>query len=813
MMREGLIQFIINKLFILLFFLFSVSSFSQNKANGIIKGLITEKESGDPLIGANIYLKSDLTIGSTTDIEGKYQLELEAGTYIIVFSYTGMKNERKELTIEAGKELVFNLNMIPFSYEFEEITISTGKYDRKPEELMVTTERIDRAIIEAKNTITIETILDQIPGVNILDEEPQIRGGSGFTFGVGSKVAVILDGMPMIDASAGKPDWGLVPVENLKQVEVIKGPGSVLTGASAMSGAIFFQNEYVGDNPRTKVRMYSGMYLPPKNKSEQWWSGVNYISGLSFLTAQYLDSAKSLELIASGMANFEKGYQGAPKPGDYSIGDNNVTDDDIKSQMFRFNINLKKRSLKTKGLSYGVNASAMIETDPMVLAWFDDSTGFYRGYPGATLLQDKFNYYIDPFVNLYSQSGSTHELKFRLMGGENDMSNSQFTYTTSLFGKYEYSKRFKNIDDLQLVGGISGQGTYSNSNIYEGSGSSKNKATNVSVYLELEKKIVDAITFLVGFRGEYYDLNKEDNYVLPLLRTSLNFKLMQETYLRVSYGQATRFPTIAERYIRTNLGAFGVFDNPELLPESGWNAEIGLKQGFKFSKFYGYLDISGFLQEYENTVEYLFGFWDPTYQFAIAGFKFVNTGRSRVSGIDVSLNGQAKWGGNQSITILGGYTFILPVTLEPDLVFAEDYNPGQSNDFSYNTTSVDPENKILKYRFQHTFKLDIEYKIAKFSIGSSARYFSKMVNVDKAIFDFEDATSQIGGSFPPILYKDYYYNHNNGNLILDARVGYELNEKNKLSLISNNITNRRYSLRPLKAEAMQSITLQYLGSF
>ncbi len=33
-----------------------------------------------------------------------------------------------------------------------------------------------------------------------------------------------------------------------------------------------------------------------------------------------------------------------------------------------------------------------------------------------------------------------------------------------------------------------------------------------------------------------------------------------------------------------------------------------------------------------------------TIHFAIAGFKFVNTGKSKVTGIDISLNGQAKFG-------------------------------------------------------------------------------------------------------------------------------------------------------------------------
>ena len=115
------------------------------------------------------------------------------------------------------------------------------------------------------------------------------------------------------------------------------------------------------------------------------------------------------------------------------------------------------------------------------------------------------------------------------------------------------------------------------------------------------------------------------------------------------------------------------------------------------------------------------------------------------------------------------------IALQPDYVYASDYLDRQ---YSYNTTSVDPENRILKYRFNHTFKLDIEYIFKKFSIGMSARYFSRMINLDQSIFDFEEHTKSIGGNFPPILYEDYYNNHNNGNTIFDARVGFEINEKN-----------------------------------
>ena len=89
------------------------------------------------------------------------------------------------------------------------------------------------------------------------------------------------------------------------------------------------------------------------------------------------------------------------------------------------------------------------------------------------------------------------------------------------------------------------------------------------------------------------------------------------------------------------------------------------------------------------------------------------------------------------------------------------------------------------------------------------KYFSKIVNLDNSIFEFEKATLNSGGTLQPILYENYYYNNNNGNIIFDMRLSYIFREHHKIALISDNIFNRWYSLRPLKAEAMRNITLQY----
>ena len=49
--------------------------------------------------------------------------------------------------------------------------------------------------------------------------------------------------------------------------------------------------------------------------------------------------------------------------------------------------------------------------------------------------------------------------------------------------------------------------------------------------------------------------------------------------------------------------------------------------------------------------------------------------------------------------MMAGYSYIMPRTLDPDYVFAKDYNPYQRTDYSFRSTSVNPNRNILKYRF------------------------------------------------------------------------------------------------------------------
>ena len=105
--------------------------------------------------------------------------------------------------------------------------------------------------------------------------------------------------------------------------------------------------------------------------------------------------------------------------------------------------------------------------------------------------------------------------------------------------------------------------------------------------------------------------------------------------------------------------------------------------------------------------------------------------------------------------------------------------------------------------------MDAEVTIAsKISIGASAKYFSKIINMDAIVKDFEQMTNDVD-VLQNIRYMDYFSKHRFGNWIFDARLSYQFSPQHKLALIGSNILNRSYSLRPLKIEPPRTIMLQY----
>ena len=134
-----------------------------------------------------------------------------------------------------------------------------------------------------------------------------------------------------------------------------------------------------------------------------------------------------------------------------------------------------------------------------------------------------------------------------------------------------------------------------------------------------------------------------------------------------------------------------------------------------------------------------------------------------------------------------------PISLEPDKVYEVLDEPvfidGEYIDsLTYTNSSSDPT--ILKYRYRHIAKTDIELTYKKLSLGNSLRYNDFMKNIDK-IFT-EEALEIIGISGINEARKKF----KSGDFIIDVRLGYQLNNTVKFGFVINNLLNQEYMTRP-----------------
>ncbi|NNE54763.1 MAG: TonB-dependent receptor [Flavobacteriales bacterium] len=484
-------------------------------------------------------------------------------------------------------------------------------------------------------------------------------------------------------------------------------------------------------------------------------------------------------------------------------------------------MNLRVQSEKIVGLSYGLNTNWLKGESVNTLLWGNDKEGLYSSFAGAATRTKQVVGNVDPFVEYLTSKGSRHSLKGRWQKLDNDNDNDQGNFSDVVYGEYQVQQHFDSlgIKNFTATGGLVSIFTSSEANLYSGGSSDGvNKSKNLAAFVQLDKKFLDKLNVSLGVRYEYFDING-DSESRPVFRGGLNYQAARATFVRASYGQGYRFPTIAEKHIRTAVGAINIYPNEQLTSESSYNAEIGVKQGIKIGGFLGFVDAAFFLQEYEDFIEFTFGQWSANpgldNLFGL-GFKSVNTGNSRVTGMDLSVMGTGKIG-VIGLTVLAGYTYTKPISLTPDHIYGRSaadptspwFFPG-FDEVTYQSTSSNPDNDILKYRLQHLVRTDVQFDYEAISFGVSVRANSHMQNIDGI---FEDLDNPDIDPTIPLGTLSWREAHTTGDTIIDTRLSYQVNETHKIALVVNNLLNREYAIRPLAIEGPRKTTLQYTLTF
>lgn len=816
-------QFIGNTLILLLL---TNWLFAQNTP---LTGIVTDSLTQEPLTGVNIFVLETKT-GTTTDFNGNYQLNLTVGNYTLQYSIVGYETKELPVLIRENEPQNISIQLREQSERLNLVVISSSQYQKNIAEETVSVDVITQESLKNRNVNDLGQAVERLPGVQIQDGQITIRGGASYSFGVGSRTAVLSDGLSLMSADLGDAQLTLAPIENAEQIEVIKGASSVVYGSAALGGVVNVRTAWpTNTEAENNFTVQAGIFQDPPGHMVWYRAHQPSFMGGDY---QYKRKKNNWQYIAGASLFSLKSY---------------LQDNDN----FRFKTYFKTRRLSSriKGLNYGINGSFMYEKwGRFVLSQDMDTLGFRRfadsndGYIRST---------IDPHLTYQDNKGNRFSIKSRYLTVWRESTVSRDPNASANFFDFEnqYQKNFNN--RFILTVGLPFNVGFAVSNLYPGTFG----LWGAGAYVQGEFK-TDRLSLVGGARYEAtaVDIFKETKR--PVFRAGINYRFGNNTFLRASWGQAYRVPTIAERYVQAVLTSdiVLIIPNKGLRTEKSWSGELGLKQGIRINNWKGFFDAAFFWQEYDNFVEYRLGLHpneddegNPIFSDdkvipiinQLLGLKPFNIEAARVAGYEASVVGEGQIG-PVSVNTLFGYTYTYPVNLQeaPDMNNAGNYLNGFFSDMFqridssriYTRQNVDvlggegtDSSFVLQFRSRHIFKGDIQFNYKRFSFGVSSAYtslaerFPTLFNTAIAITETlsKDPEANIGSLAGVILNPNretslnrYVEQHRKGDLIFDVRLGYEVNDRIKLNLVVRNATHRIYSKRPGIFEAPRNFALQ-----
>ena len=883
-----------------------------------VSGVVTDFQTREPLIGVTVCDKNDPSKGTVTDFDGHYTILVDTRKpTMLTFSYVGYDTETRSVN-SLTKEV--NVPLLTHNEILDDVVVTAGRFEQRSTDVTVSMELLKPQALRSQAPTDLSSTLQTLPGVEIIDKQPSIRGGGGWTYSVGSRCQVLMDGMSILNPKTGEINWNNVPLENVGQVEVIKGASSVLYGSSALNGVINVRTQRPGSKPETKISGYVGVY---DNYKEYAYTGARLplyygaeashsrrvgnfdisgaISGFkdegyrkqSFndrvrlggnLTyhqpmeaGKYMTMGANVNYVANQYGDFfiwrspKQPVLPSPltnmgrKEHNFNIDPFWNYDDADKgiSHKIRARFYLTSDNLTTPSATMSTEELAKWAVQSFDLGKVKGKYDEFKGYTdGGMSTEDALvltfqdvaipvmnedwlgavKSGIDLVQNGLGYTGTVAELQDAVayamhLLANNDPTRPELTYNGYL--DYQFAKQWNS--GVRLTTGVNWNHITNTANI-----TGTHHTDNVAAYLQYDHRIADKLSLSAGMRLEYYRMDdhyKEANIqigkwlcpVRPVFRAGLNWEIYKAGFLRASFGQGYRNPSITEKFARKDIGGVGVYPNHDIKPESGFNAEIGYKQLYKFGPITGTLDVAAFYTEYRNMIEYQFGLFrnsdftminsmddvvseaqkmiddiKTTKSLSNAGIgigaQFVNVNHARIYGCEVSTAGKVDIRKEMGLRYSIGYTFTEP----EDMDNAKRIEEEKTYTDPLQMKNKSNDSKYLKYRNKHSFKTTIDYNYKWLSLGINMMYRSKMLAVDYIMVDEREkaepdlmdyARKFIFGYEDGVSLHDYWMSHNTGVFTMDLRASVRFKEHVEVQFLINNLLNTEYSYRPMALAA------------
>ncbi len=722
---------------------------------GSVRGSIVEAGTGRPIEGANVIVTGTI-LGAATDAKGRFLIpKLAPGWYTVVVSSIGYKEVTLEVRVLPGLPTEVNVSLEPTVIELGGLVVTASRYQQALREVPVSMATLAAEDLSRRNPVTIDEALAFVPGVTTMGNNINIRGASGFSSGIGTRVLVLLNGVPFIRGDDADVDWDAIVPASVQQVEVMKGAGSALYGSSALGGVVNVVLKEPGSGPRFHARTYTGFYDRPCIQSWVWTNELRHFEGT---TLSYTTRVRGIGAWLSSSWRNNTGYR---------------ENDDIKS----FNFTGKFNARPTPDMRVEVLVGYSKKRTGSFLFWKSYNLATRNGGdPDGTATRSQMSdSYVYPSLTHTLSRTLAYAVKVRflrtasqdyLQVNKPNLPHQEGVYrrssATTLGGEvqvnYQYSPR------TILVAGLDGQRDVVDALQY-----GTPSAFKYSAYFQNEYRPWQRALLTLGARydAQVYHDSTSVGELNP--KIGVTYTISPLTVVRTSVAKGFRAPSTAEKYVSTFANQVKVSPNPELLPERSVSAELGVNHTMLGSIN---LDMVAYHSDFWNLIEAR-----PQPKFVqhegqlFPEVKFVNVTRARIRGVESAVKAELI---KDMLTGNVGYCYIHSVDLSK--------NP--------DGTPTPEYGKVLKYRPRHVLSVSSDVRYRGASAGIDFRYVSRIEEVDKlqqlAIKDL-DVT--------PATY------------VTDLRFGLQVGSF-KLSFFINNLFQYYYIERPAALGPFRHYTLQ-----
>ncbi|MCL2246925.1 MAG: TonB-dependent receptor [Lentimicrobiaceae bacterium] len=223
----------------ILFALCITNVYAQKTTDANIVGHVLDKKTQEHIYYVTIGIKGT-AIGTVSDATGHYSLNnVPAGTFTITAFCAGYESQEIEINTEKGKTIEVNFVLEEKSLLLEQVVISANKDEINRKEAVTLVNVVTPATFENTSSLCLADGLNFQPGLRVEQNcqncgFPQLRI-NGLE---GPYTQVLIDSRAISSALAGVYGLEHIPVNMVERVEVVRGGGSALFGASAVGGTV-----------------------------------------------------------------------------------------------------------------------------------------------------------------------------------------------------------------------------------------------------------------------------------------------------------------------------------------------------------------------------------------------------------------------------------------------------------------------------------------------------------------------------------------------------------------------------------------------